>query len=109
MTAFVPPPSAISSVIALSSEAAVRIRAGVSPSRASATARVPVCSAARVRAASTAGIVAVPGRHMPSASTRAVIVDAVPSSLQCPNDGVAAASSSANASCDIRPARSSSA
>ena len=66
-------------------------------------------SAARMRAASTAGIVDVPGRHMPSASTSAVMVEAVPSSLQCPNEGVAAASSSANAACDIRPARSSSA
>ena len=78
-----PPPSAISSVIALSSDAAVRIRAGASRCpRQRDGARVPVSSAARVRAASTAGIVAVPGRHMPSASTSAVIVDAVPSSLQ---------------------------
>ena len=68
--------------MALSSDSAVMIAAGASPSRASATARVPVGSAARMRAASTAGIVDVPGRHMPSASTRAVIVEAVPSSLQ---------------------------
>ena len=108
MTAFVPPPIAISSVIALSNASAVRICDGRSPSRAISTARAPVASAARARAASTAGIEAVPGRHIPSASTIEAIVEAVPISLQWPNGVAAAASSSSNSCCVIRPARSSS-
>ena len=79
-----PPPIAISTVIALSRASAVRIREGGGPSRASATARPPVASAARTRAASTAGIDAVPGRDIPSASTREAMVEAVPISLQWP-------------------------
>jgi hypothetical protein len=46
---------------------------------------------------------------MPSTSVSAVIVDAVPISLQCPTLGVAAVSSSPNSSVVMRPARSSSA
>ncbi len=103
------PPIAISTVIALSNASAVRIAAGAVPSCASATARAPVASAARTRAASTAGIDAVPGRHMPSASTSDVSVEAVPIELQWPTLGVEAASSSSNSSSVIRPARSSSA
>jgi hypothetical protein len=96
MTAFVPPPIAISSVIALSNASAVRSCEGRSPSCAIATARDPVSSAARVRSASTAGIEAVPGRDRPSASTIEVIVEAVPISLQLPYGVEAAASSSSN-------------
>ena len=51
----------------------------------------------------------MPGSDMPSASTSAAIVDAVPISLHVPKVGVAAASSSANSSALILPARSSSA
>ena len=109
MTAFVAPPRAISTVIALSKASAVRICDGGGPPSASSTARAPVASAARARAASTAGMAAVPGRHMPSASTSDAIVDAVPISLQCPKLGVAAVSSSSNSASLIRPARSSSA
>ena len=109
MTAFVPPPTAIRSVIALSSASAVTICDGRSPSRASSTARAPDASATRTRAASTAGIDADPGSDIPSASTIEVIVDAVPISLQCPTLGMLAASSSSNSSAVIRPARTSSA
>ena len=63
---------------------AVTIRDGRRSSRASSTARRPVASAAAARPRSTAGIAAVPGSDIPSASTSAAIVEAVPSSLQWP-------------------------
>ena len=107
-TAFVPPPSAISAVIALSSAAAVTTCVGRRPSCASATARAPVASAAAARAGSPAGIAAVPGSDIPIASTSAAIVDAVPSSLQCPAPCTFAASYSSNSACVMRPARTSS-
>ena len=70
-------------VMALSKASFVNISLGFGPcERAISTARRPVASAAAPRRESTAGMDAVPGRHMPSASTRDVIVDAVPISLQ---------------------------
>ena len=83
-TAFVEPPSAISTVIALSNAVLVSTSAGRGPAVASSTARRPEASAACWRRASTAGIVAVPGRVIPSVSARQDIVDAVPISLQWP-------------------------
>ena len=104
----VDPASAISSVIALSNAAAVRICDGRGPpSRASSTARRPVASAAAARRASTAGIDAVPGRAIPSASTSEVIVDAVPISWQWPAEGTIAASSASYSAAVILPARKS--
>ena len=50
----------------------------------SPTAAAPVASAARSRSACTAGIAAVPGRIMPSASTRQAMVEAVPMTAQVP-------------------------
>ena len=46
----------------------------------------------------------MPGSDIPSASTTPAIVEAVPSSLQWPADGINAASSSSYSSLDIRPA-----
>ncbi len=51
---------------------------------ASATAARPVASPARKRSACTAGIAAVPGRSMPSASATHAIVLAVPMTAQVP-------------------------
>ena len=111
MTAFVEPPIAISSVIALSNASRGQdLRSGAGPLRGQLDRARPGRLGGhaatgvdrRDRRASRAG-------DMPSASTSAVIVEAVPISLQCPYDGVAAASSSSNSSCVIRPARSSSA
>ncbi len=60
------------------------MRSGVSFCRASATAAAPVASAARSRSAWTAGIAAVPGSIMPSASAIAAMVLAVPITAQVP-------------------------
>ena len=50
----------------------------------SLTASAPVSSAARRRSACTAGMAAVPGRAMPSASTMQAMVEAVPITAQVP-------------------------
>ncbi len=96
--------------MALSNASFVNISLGFGPcDMAISTARRPVASAAWARRASTAGIDAVPGKHMPSASTSDVMVEAVPISLQCPAEGLAADSSSSKSASVIFPARSSSA
>jgi hypothetical protein len=51
---------------------------------ASSTARRPLASAARSRSAWTAGMAAVPGRAMPSASAIEAMVEAVPITAQVP-------------------------
>ena len=87
-TAFVLPPSAIRSVIALSNASRGEDLRGAEPlarklDRTRAGRLAPRGRAQR----SSAGIDAVPGRHIPSASTIDVIVDAVPISLQWPTLG----------------------
>ncbi len=67
-----------------STDFGVMILSGVSPSSIMATARAPDASAARSRSACTAGIAAVPGRHMPSASVIDAMVLAVPITGQVP-------------------------
>ena len=84
MTPLVEPPSASSTRAAFSTDAAVTILSGVRSDRARATARAPVASAARSRSACTAGIAAVPGSVMPSASAMAAMVEAVPMTAQVP-------------------------
>ena len=84
MTPLVEPPSASSTRAAFSIAPAVMILSGVRSDRASATARAPVASAARSRSACTAGIAAVPGSVMPSASAMAAMVEAVPMTAQVP-------------------------
>ena len=88
MTALVEPPSAIST-----RDRVVERGRGQDPRRpqplarpARPRARRPA-SAAAARRASTAGIAALPGSDMPSASTTAAMVEAVPISLQWPADG----------------------
>ena len=63
--------------------------------------------ASTLRRASTAGIAALPGSAMPSASTTQAIVDAVPIVMQCPADRDMHASASMNSAIDILPARTS--
>ncbi len=60
------------------------MRSGVRRSAASRIAARPVASAARSRSACTAGIAALPGNIMPSASTTEAIVLAVPITAQVP-------------------------
>jgi hypothetical protein len=84
MSAFVEPPTASSTLSAFSKAFGVRICAGVTRERASATAASPVASAARRRSACTAGMAAVPGRARPSVSARHAIVLAVPITAQVP-------------------------
>ena len=91
--AFVEPPTASISVMALSKASAVITWDGRSRSTASPTARAPHSSAACIRRESMAGMAAVPGRVMPRPSTMVAMVEAVPISGQCPRDGPAAASS----------------
>ena len=65
----------------------------VSPSRTISTMRRPEARAARRRSAMTAGIMLVPGRHMPMASATAHMVLAVPRKEQEPQEGLESASS----------------
>ena len=60
------------------------ILSGVSFEPISFTASAPVASAARRRSACTAGIAAVPGSIMPSASAMQAMVEAVPITAQVP-------------------------
>ena len=60
------------------------MRCGVRSEPINRTASAPVASAARSRSACTAGIAAVPGRIMPSASTMQAMVEAVPITAQVP-------------------------
>ena len=69
---------------AFSIDLGVMILSGVSCEPISLTAAAPVASAARKRSACTAGMAAVPGRIMPSASTKQAMVEAVPITAQVP-------------------------
>ncbi len=80
----VEPPIASSTRSAFSNAFAVRMRSGVTWFLASATARLPVRSAMRMRSAVTAGGDAPPGTMMPSASATQAMVLAVPITEQVP-------------------------
>ena len=84
MTAFVEPPSASTVVTALSNERASSSVLGAPLRQASSTMRRPHAAAMRLWFASTAGIEEAPVSVMPSASTAAVIVEAVPIVMQWP-------------------------
>jgi hypothetical protein len=102
MIAFVEPPIASSTRSAFSTERSVMIWLGRSRVVASATACWPLASAARSRSAWTAGIAAVPGSAMPSASAIDAIVLAVPITAQVPAV-VARFSSMRSISSDVTP------
>src|SRR4051812_40726623 len=82
--ALVEPPTAISTRMAFSTDFSVMTWRGVMRLSISCTAALPVSSAATSRSACTAGIAAVPGSDMPSASVRQAIVEAVPITAQVP-------------------------
>ena len=65
--------------------------------------RRPESCALTLRRESTAGIAALCGRAMPSASAMLAIVEAVPIVMQCPGLRLIPASASMNSSCDISP------
>ncbi len=73
-----------------------------------ATMRLPTRWASRERRASTAGIAALVGIAIPSASTRHAIVEAVPIVMQWPAERLIPASASRKSSADIIPQRTSS-
>jgi hypothetical protein len=106
MMAFVDPPIAMSARMALSNACAVRICDGRGPpSRAISTARRPASSACASRRESGAGIAAFPGSVMPSASAIEAIVDAVPITMQCPEERDMHDSASHSSSSVMRSAR----
>ena len=82
--ALVEPPIASSTRTAFSIASAVMIRLGRRSVPIISTARRPLASAARSRSACTAGIAAVPGSVMPSASAIEAMVLAVPITAQLP-------------------------
>ena len=82
MMALVEPPMAMSARMALSKALAVRICDGLRPSRAISMMRRPAISASARRRESAAGMAALPGSAMPSASPIEAMVDAVPITMQ---------------------------
>ena len=71
----------------------------------SRTAAVPLCSAATRRCAFTAGMAAVPGSDMPSASAMQAIVLAVPITAQVPAVTESCASTALICAVSMAPAR----
>ena len=107
-TALVDPPIPANTRIAFSNAARVRICDMRKSCLTISTARRPAWRARTLRRPSTAGIAALPGKPMPSASTIEAIVLAVPMVMQCPCERCIQLSASTNSSCDIRPPRTSS-
>ena len=105
MTALVEPPIASTTRSAFSIDLALIMRSGVRFEPMSRTAAAPVASAARSRSACTAGIAAVPGRIMPSASAAQAMVEAVPMTAQVPAVTASRPSTSMISLCATSPAR----
>ena len=82
--ALVEPPTDISTRNAFSTDFSVMIWLGRIGRATSSIASLPVISAAASRSACTAGIAAVPGRHIPKDSAIQAIVLAVPMTAQVP-------------------------
>ena len=81
----------------------MRIFEGLRSSRTISMMRRPDISASAIRRESAAGIAALPGSVMPSASAIEAIVDAVPITMQCPAERERHASISQNSSSLSRP------
>ncbi|KAF5054367.1 hypothetical protein DSECCO2_388900 [anaerobic digester metagenome] len=103
-TVLVDPPRAMSTRTAFRSDGRVTIWRGVTCSRTRSTTRSPVSRASRSLPASTAGVAAVPGSDIPSASVMQAIVFAVYRPWQEPQPGIAAHSSSQSSHSFIVPA-----
>src|SRR6185437_13436430 len=88
MRPLVDPPIACITTWALRKEDAVRISLGFGPlAMAIAAATLPLASARRKRSACGAGMVALIGSDIPSASVTQAMVEAVPITMQVPTDG----------------------
>ena len=104
--AFVEPPIAVFTRMALRNAARVSTSEGLTSSCTSETARRPVRYAIWPRSRYGAGIAEQPGSDIPSASASAFIVDAVPIVLQWPALGALAHTRSMNSSYSMSPAAS---
>ena len=92
--------------IAFSNDCRVRIFAMPRSSWTICTMRRPVICASVLRRASTAGMAALPGKLIPSASTILAIVEAVPMVMQWPFERCMQLSAAKKSSSVISPARS---
>ena len=106
--AFVEQPMAIAQLMPLRKCSRVSRRAGVRSSHTASTMRRPQAALMRRWAASTAGMALAPGRLMPQASARPIIVAAVPMVMQVPWLRTMPASTSCHCAAVMRPARFSS-
>src|SRR5215469_15446602 len=104
ITAFEEPPIAALLKIAFSMAFRVRILEMRRSSSTIFTIRRPLNWARVLRRASTAGMAALPGRLIPSASTMLAMLDAVPMVMQCPLDRFMQLSASKNSLSGIWPA-----
>ena len=102
-TAFVEPPSAMTTAIAFSNASVVRMSRVVMPRRSSSTTASPEATANPSRRRSTAGGAAEPGSESPSASAALAIVFAVYMPPHAPSPGQMARSISSTRSRVIRP------
>ena len=105
MMALVEPPIAMCTLMALSNAAGVRILSGVKSSHTMSTMRRPATPHMRGWLASAAGIDDAPGSDMPSASAIAIMVAAVPITMQVPNERAMPPSISFQSSSVMLPAR----
>src|SRR5215467_14238986 len=105
MMALVEPPIAMCTLIALSKAGGVRIRSGVSSSHTMSTMRRPAAAHMRGWLESAAGIDDAPGSVKPSASAIAIMVAAVPITMQVPNERAMPLSISFHCSSLMVPAR----
>ena len=108
MMALVEPPIAMCTRMALSKAAGVRSFCGVRSSHTMSTMRRPACPHMRGWPESAAGIDDAPGSVSPSASAIAIMVAAVPITMQVPKERAMPPSSSAQSASLMRPARFSS-
>ncbi len=102
----VDPPIAMPTRTAFRIPAPLMILRAVIPRSRSFMTAWPESCAARSRPAITAGMVEVPGRHMPIASATAPMVLAVPRKEQEPTQGVASSSSLSNSEAEMVPSAS---
>ena len=86
MIAFVDPPAASKIRMALSKASVVSMLEGRIPLETRSTAVRPDSSARIFRRESAPGTAAPPGSDIPSVSTIAPIVEAVPITMQCPGE-----------------------
>jgi hypothetical protein len=105
--ALVDPPSAINTVMAFSNDPRVRMSRGFRSSHTISTMRLPEAVASRPWLESTAGTAEPPGSVSPRVSVMAVMVDAVPITMQVPGERAMPPSISFQSASVMLPARSS--